>query len=253
MIVRAALAACLLASAPAGAGAARPSVSLIASPSHVALAGAARQVVRVRNSGREAVVVDVSRAGFALDLRGRPRIVSGGGRAWLTVKPHRLSIRPGGTAALLVSSKPPVRAEPGDHGALVLLTTRPRRSGGLAVRMRLGVVVAMRVPGKIVRRLEVRRLRVRRSGRARMIELLVANRGNVTETLSRGCLTVAFRRGGRVLARLHPVPRQLLPRTTGLVEVRYGGRARGWVKAQVALSAREPCGKGRGRAFRVRL
>ena len=78
MIVCTAFAACLLAPAFAGAGTALPPVSLIASPSRVSLAGAARQTIQVTNSGRATVVADVARAGFALDLRGRPRIVPGG-------------------------------------------------------------------------------------------------------------------------------------------------------------------------------
>ena len=216
------------------------------------LAGAARQTIQVTNSGRESVVVDVTRAGFALDLRGRPRIVSGGRRAWLTMRPLRLAIRPGGTVPLVVSSKPPPKAEPGDHDALVLLTTRARGSG-LAVRIRLGVVVVVRVPGKIVRRVELRSLRVRRQGHVRGLELLVANRGNVTEMLDRRCVTVSLRRGGRVLARLRPASRQLLPRTTGIVEMRYDGRARGWVSARVEVLARGPCVRTQRRVFRIRL
>ncbi len=253
MIVRAAVTALLLASASAGASTGRPAVSLIASPSHVALAGAGRQIVRVTNSGREAVVVDVSRAGFSLDLRGRPKVARPAGRRWLFVRPLRLAIGPRATAALTVWSKPAPRAEPGDHGALVLLTTRPRRTDGLAVRMRLGVVVVMRAPGKVVRKLELRSLHVRRGVRARTLELLVANRGNVTETIGRGCLTVTLLRKGRVLARLRPVARRLLPRTTGLVEFHYPGRTRGWVSARARLTPGELCGKARSRAFRIRL
>ena len=253
MIACAALVACLLAPAWTGASTVRPPVSLIASPSHVALAGAARQTIKVTNSGREAVVIDVARAGFALDLRGRPRIVPGRRQAWLTVRPLRLAIGPGVTAPLVVTSKPPLRAEPGDHGALVLLTTRARRNAGLAVQVRLGVVVVIRVPGKIVRRLDLRGLHVRRRGRARALEILIANRGNVTETVGRGCVTVSLRRNGRVLARLSPAPRPLLPRTSGIAEVRYGGPVRGWVSARVDVLAHRPCAQGRRRVFRIRL
>ena len=251
MIVCTALAACLL--APASAGAGRPAVSLVASPSHVALAGAARQTIQVTNSGREAVVVDVSRAGFALDLRGRPRVVAGGRQTWIAVRPHRLAIGPGGTASLVVSSKPPARAEPGDHDTLVLLTTRARGDGGLGVRMRLGVVVVVRVPGKIIRRLDVRSLRVRRHGPGGRLELLVANRGNVTEVLGRGCVTVSLRRAGRLLARLQPTPRQLLPRTSGIAELRYRGTGRGWASARVEVVGRGNCAKARRRVFHIRL
>jgi hypothetical protein len=119
--------------------------------------------------------------------------------------------------------------------------------------MRLGVVVVVRVPGRIVRRLVPLSLHVRRAGRLRVFELLVANRGNVTQVLDRGCVTVTLRRRGRLLARLRPAPRQLLPRTSGLVEARYAGRLRGRLVARVDFAARKSCVRARGRAFSVRL
>jgi hypothetical protein len=258
MILCLAITACALAPPSAGASVVRPPVSLVASPSHVTLVGRARETIRVSNSGTEAVVVDVTRAGFVLDLRGRPRIAARGGgplpaAPWLRARPARLAIAPGAVAELTVSSVPPVRAEPGDHSALVLLTTRPRPRRALAVRMRLGVVIVVRVPGRIVRRLVPLSLHVRRAGRLRVLELLVANRGNVTQVLDRGCVIVTLRRRGRVLARLRPAPRQLLPRTSGLVETRYAGRVHGRLVAQVDFAAHKSCLHARGRAFSIRL
>src|SRR5205823_3556159 len=179
-----------------------------ASPAHVTLVGAAQATIHLANSGRSPVVVDAGRAGFGLDLRGRPKIVSGDRArrvaAWLTLRPQRLSLQPGASADLIVSSALPSRPQPGDHDALVLLTSRPAHGVRVAVRMRLGIVVVVHVPGAIVRRLELRRLRVRRAGRARVLELFIANRGNVTETLRRDRVTVSLRRHGRTLARLRP-------------------------------------------------
>jgi hypothetical protein len=61
-----------LASAPAGASeAGRAPVALVASPAHVEIAGSGRTTVRVTNSGTRRVVLDLRRAGFALDLRGQ--------------------------------------------------------------------------------------------------------------------------------------------------------------------------------------
>jgi hypothetical protein len=258
MIVCLAVTACALAPASAGASVVRPPVSLVASPSRVTLVGRARQTIRVLNSGTEPVVIDVTRAGFTLDLRGRPRIAAprGGPRPaapWLRARPTRLAIAPRAAALLTVSSAPPARAEPGDHGALVLLTTRPHPRHGLAVRMRLGVVVAVRVPGRVVRRLAPLALRVRRVGAVRVLELLVANRGNVTELLDRGCVIVTLRRRGEVLGRLRLAARQLLPRTRGLVEARYAGRVHGRLVAQVDLAARKPCLRAPRRTFSIRL
>jgi hypothetical protein len=260
VIVPVAVSACVLLPICAGARPARPAVSLVASPAHVALAGRARQTIRVTNSGSEAVVVDVGRAGFALDLRGRPRIRPRrpGPRfvaSWLTVRPRRLALRPRGTASLTISSRLPPRAQPGDHSALVLLTTRPRLRGGLTVRMRLGIVVAVRAPGRIVHHLELLALRVRRAGRSHLLDLRFANRGNVTEALSLDCLGVSLHRGVRGLARLRPVGgrRDVLPRSRGIVEIRYRGPVRGWVRARVEPFGRRPCGRGLRGTFRIRL
>jgi hypothetical protein len=112
------------------------------------------------------------------------------------------------------------------------------------VRMRLGVVVSIRAPGAIVRRLALLRLLARR-GR---LELLLANRGNIAELLRPRCTTVSLLRGGRLLARLHPFARRLLPRTTGIVELRTGG-IHGVVEAWVEQS----CGLQAHKLFRLRL
>lgn len=244
----------LLAPASAGASSAPPPVSLTASPARVTLVGAGQEAIRITNSGTRAVEVEVTRAGFALDLRGRPRIVAGrrlGAARWLLVRPRRLSLRPRTTGSLTVSSLVPRGARAGDHGALIVLTTRPIQGARVAVRMRLGVVVVVRAPGPVSRRLELRRLRIRRVHATRVLELYVANRGNVTEVLPRGRMTLTLRRGRRTLARLHPAPRELLPRTIGIVSARYIGRARGPASALVEL----PYAPGRTlrRAFRIRL
>ena len=256
VLARIALATALVVPASAGATGPRPSISLTASPAHVALQGSGKATVRVTNAGRKPVVVDVQRAGFALDLRGRPRIVSAdkrSARSWITVRPRRFALGSGASASLAMSARLPPRAEPGDHGALVLLTTRRRRDAGVAVRMRLGVVVDVRAPGRLVHALDLRGLRVRRSGRLRTLELLVVNRGNVTEQLRSNLVSLALWRAGRLLGRLRPEPRQLLPRTRGLVVFRYRGRARGTVSARATLLPEGGGGSTVARTYRIRL
>ena len=231
MTPAAAFAAVVALAAPALAGAAAPSpVSLVASPSHVALTGSARAPVTVTNSGTDPVVVDVARAGFALDLRGRPRAVSRRS-SWLAVGPRRLTLAPGATATLTVSAHVPRRAQPGDHSELVLLTSRPPTRRGLPVRLRLGVVVVVRAPGKVVRRVSAISLRVRRAGKARVLGLLLANRGTVTESVGGPCAVLWLHRRGRILARLRAIERRILPHTRGLVELVYRGRLRGRLQA----------------------
>jgi hypothetical protein len=242
-VIRAAatlLATLVLVPAAAGTSTARPSIALTATPSRVNLAGSGQTAIRLRNTGTRSVVVDVARAAFSLDLRGRPKIVPQGGaagaRGWLSVRPTRIGLAPGASASLTVAARVPGRAEPGDHDALVLLTTRPRDAGGVAVRMRVGIVVVVRAPGTVIRRLELGQLVVRRRGRTRLLELLLINRGNVTETVQQSLVRVALRRRGRVFATLRPDPRRLRPRTRGIVQFRYRGAVRGWVTGHATVS-----------------
>lgn len=242
-----------LASTPAGASSARPPVGLTATPARVDLDGAGRETIRVRNTGTSRVVVDVTRAGFALDLRGRPRIVPAGARRsaarWLTFRPRTLALAPGAIGTVTVLARPPRAAEPGDHDALLLLTTRRQPRGGVAVRMRMGVTVVVRAPGTVVRRLELRGLRVEGRGRARAIQLVVANRGNVTESLTRVTLSLSL--VGRKTTRLVAVPRSLRPGTRGVVSFRYPSRVAGAASLRVELTT----GSGRTlrRSYRLRL
>ena len=245
----------VLVPAPAGAGTTRPPLGLTVTPARVALAGTGKASVRLTNPGRGAVVVDVGRAGFSLDLRGRPRVVGRAApraaTAWLTVRPGHFVLPAGASKWLTVSSRLPRRVEPGDHDALVLLTTRPRRSAGVAIRMRIGVVVVVRAPGRVVRAVTIRALRVRRVGHARTLELVLANRGNVTETIEPARVRLLLvRKGARASVRVDP--RALRPRTNGVVQFRYRGRLAGWVTARVRLTL-EPGRPAVSRTFRVKL
>jgi len=250
------LAATVLAPPSAGAGTPRSPLALTAAPAHVALAGATRAEVTVTNHGLRAVVVDVVRAGFSLDLRGRPRVVTGerarAASSWLTVAPRRFVLDPGTTRSLTVMSRLPGRVEPGDHDALVLLSTRPLRDRGVAVRMRVGVVVVVRAPGPIVRRLVVRDLRVRRAPGARLLELRLANRGNVTESLAPGAVRVALRRGSLDLGLRSTGRRMIRPRTEGVMQIACPRFLRGWLTATVRIAS-EPGRPAARRTFRVRL
>jgi hypothetical protein len=249
------LAVLVLAPASAGASTVRPALALTATPARVELAGSGQAIVRVTNRGRQALAVDAGRAGFSLDLRGRPRIVRrAGARAatpWLTVRPRRFVLRAGGSRWVTVRSRLPRRVEPGDHDALVLLTTRPRRRAAVAVRMRIGIVVVVRAPGRVMRRLVLRGLRVRRARGIRILELRVANRGNVTETIDRGRIRVSLRRGSSRTS-LRVEPRRLRPQTSGIVHLRYRGRLRGPLTAQVRIGVGQD-GRAVSRTFRLRL
>lgn len=233
-------------SAAAGRG-----IGLSASPLRLTLKGPSAAAITVRNPGRRTMLVDVSRAGFARSVRGKPRVRPAHGAAgWLRLRPKRVRIAPGAKATLHVRSAPPRRAAPGDHPALVLLSTRPLGVRHVRVRVRVGVIVDLRVRGRIVRRLDPRSLTVRHRGERRVLELRLLNRGNVTERLGGRRLRLALLRDGRAFTRLRPSRRELLPHSAGIAVFSYGGRVRGPVVARVELG---PPVRGRPRSFRIRL
>jgi hypothetical protein len=240
--------------ASAGASAGRPPVALTATPAHVLLKGSARTTVRVTNSGTRRVAVDAFRAGFVLDLRGRPRIVWGrsarSSASWLTLQPAHFTIGPRSTASVVVTSKVPRGAEPGDHDALALLATRPVASGRVGVRLRLGVIVVVRAPGAIVRHLELGALQVERRG-AGGLALTVANLGNVTESLRGARAVLSKPKSGRKVV-AWAANRDLRPHSRGLVAFRYRRIPHGWMTARVVI----PADGGRRRlqrTYRIRL
>jgi hypothetical protein len=251
--VRRALLALALAAAAAsipGAAAGR-GIGLSATPLRLTLRGAAARAVTVRNPGRRTLLVEVSPAGFARSLRGKPRVRPAGGAAgWLRIRPKRIRVAPGAKGVFHVRAAPPRRATPGDHPALVLLTTRPLGVRHVRVRLRVGVIVVLRVRGRIVRRLDARALAVRRRGAMRRLELRLVNRGNVTEWLGGDGLRLTLLRGRRKLATLWPAPRELLPHSAGIAVFGYRGRLRGDVLARIQL---RPPVRGRRRSFHIRL
>jgi hypothetical protein len=125
-------------------------------------------------------------------------------------------------------------AEPGVHPVLVMLTTRPVSGGRVKVQARLGVRIRMRVPGRVVRRLRLGRLRVMRGSRTMLVS--VANRGNVTVQLH-GRVRATLLRRGKKPVRLRPrAQRTLPPGARTFVALRYTGGMRGQVTAVVRVS-----------------
>jgi hypothetical protein len=117
------------------------------------------------------------------------------------------------------------------------------------MRLRVGIIVVLHVRGRTVRRLDARALTVRHAGARRTLELLLVNRGNVTERLGGARLRLVLLRHGRTLAMLRPRRRELLPHSAGLAEFTYLGPVHGNVLARVEV--RSP--RGPPRVFRVRL
>jgi hypothetical protein len=191
------------------------------------LTRSARRTITIRNTGDAATSVDVGAARFVLDPHGKPVVVpKREAGAWLRLRPRRLVLAAGAVAEVTVSSVVAARARPGDHPALVLLTTRAPRAPGVAIRMRIGVVVFVRVAGRIVHRLRLGARHVRR----RVLEAAVGNPGNVVESAR---VRVVLSRNGRVLARLRSATRTFLPHSHAAVRFRCPARVRGRVTVTV--------------------
>ena len=241
-----------LAAAPSAEARGRPVASLSAMPSRIELSGAATTRIELANRGPAPVVVSAETSTLALDLRGRPMLIARrrgltrDAARWLTVQPRRMTIPPRTTVTTEVVAEPPRNAEPGDHHAVILFTTRAAVSGTVAVQMRVGVRTVVRVAGPVVRDLAVRALRVRRRTTARVLELEVTNRGNVTETLARGQLRLTILARRRVVARLRTARREVLPHSGATLTAVYRGGHVGRALVRVEL-------RDRVRVFRVRL
>jgi hypothetical protein len=212
----------LTASAAEAVSADQPRVALSVTPARLALAAPGSRRINVRNDGVEQVVVDVLRRTVAT--------------TWLQISPERLLLGPGRSAALTLRAKAGPGAEPGDHRVLVLLATRPQHGSRVAFRLRLGVRVSVRMPGRVIHRLALGGVRVHRARGVRFIFVPVVNRGNVTVQLRRHVTGSLLRRGGRV-ARLQLAtrPASLAPAARTLLALRYAGRVRGPVVAVVQI------------------
>ena len=242
---RAALVLALVLAAPAHAAAfSATRAGLTVWPARTRIAAGQTATMHVANGSGRVQVLTLSVAGFALDLRGDPRVVrASAGTRLLRVRPATLVVAPHAAAWFTVRALP-AAAAPGDHPALVLLTARSGGGAGIGVRLRIGVSIEVRVPGMVRHRLELvaARLRMRR-----LVDVVVENRGNVSERIGRGALVARVWLRHRLVVTLAPRPRELLPRTRGVVEFALPRRLHG----RLTIVAAAPRGRGRGRARRL--
>jgi hypothetical protein len=228
-----------LAAGPAFAGG-PGAVTLSVTPSRLVLEGATQTVVSVTNSGTARTAIDVTLGNYVIRPDGEvvvdPRLPPGrSAKRWLKAVPSRVDLAPGQSARITVTSRPARSAQPGDHHALLLFTTVPRTSGGVAVRTRVGVTALVRVDGPLVRRLRPLGLSVTPRGGDRLVRLRLANRGNVYERFVTTRTLLELRKNGKVIARLHAPTRSILPGTSGHLVFRYRGRITGAVNAIVRV------------------
>jgi hypothetical protein len=230
-----------------------PRTALAVSPAHVTFEAGGRAAVRIEAGAGSRLVLRAAVAGLALDLRGKPRVAASRDAApWLSVSPHIVNVGPAG-ATIVIASQRRGSARPGDHSAIVLLTATAPATKGMAVRLRIGVVVTVRVSGPRVHRIEVTAAQARRArrGQGRLIDVTLANRGNVIESIGGASLRITLLHRGRVVARLLAARRKVLPHTTAVVTVRYRGRTRGADTVRVTLPTAE--GRTDVRSFPLRL
>ncbi|MDX6436065.1 MAG: hypothetical protein QOK34_899 [Gaiellaceae bacterium] len=201
-------------SAP-GAGINRPRVALSVSPARLAVVAPGSRRITVRNDGVERVAVVAT--------------------TQLLIGPRRFVLASGKSASLTLRAGLGRNVEPGEHGALVLLTAHSTRGGHVDLQLRLGVRVRVRVPGLIVRRLVLRGVRVHHARGSRLVFVSVANTGNVTVQLRGSVTALLFRRGKRVGRLRLLAPRALSPGRRARLALRYSGRVRGPVTALVRV------------------
>lgn len=241
-IAAVALVAAAAAPGAAPASPARPMISLSATPSHLTLVGREPQALVVRNEGATRVGVVAQRAAFAFDVTGNAVIAPRpaprrSASTWLAIRPRRLVLAPGRSGVVRISARPAPHARPGDHHALVLLSALAPRHTPVSIRTRLGVLVFVRVPGHIARRLEIAGVRPASDRGRRRLLVSVVNHGDVAERLLPAQLTIALSRQGHVVALGRGQPRDLLPHTRGLFSVRLGRSLRGRFTAVVRIAA----------------
>jgi hypothetical protein len=242
-----------VAAVSAGSGAAAPArLALSVSPAHVALDAGGTATVHIGGTGGRRFLLRTSVAGLSLDARGRPKIARPRDAAtWLTVRPRTTSTGPDGATFVIRSRRPP-HVRPGDHSAIVLVAALASARNAIAVELRVGLVVTVRVAGRSVRRVEAVAARARRlRGGGRLISVTVANRGDVIEAIGGGQLEVALLRHGRPIARFRVPRRKVLPRTSAVVALRWRGAVPGAVLARIAVAG--PGGGTTVRTFRLRL
>jgi hypothetical protein len=205
-------------------------IALTVSPAHAVMTAPASRTIDVLNTGTVNVGVAVRSASSR----------------FLEIRPHRLTLGPRAHRLLTVRARAVARARAGDHELLVLLVARPLERSAVAVQMRIGVRLRVRMPGRLVRHIVVLGIRVNRTARPRLLLVNVANAGNMTERL-RGRLTVRLVRRGRVISQLrYAGRRELVPGSHAVVPLPYRGGARGTLDGVVRIGSVK-------RRYRLRL
>jgi hypothetical protein len=236
----------------AGANSHPTALSVAVWPARVTVMAPGTTTVRVGNPGGASIRLVVRARGYALDPIGRPLVLAPTAK-WLSGSPTRLVVPAHGVGGLHVRVRRPAGARPGDHAQLLVLSTEPAAGRRVVASLRIGIVVVPRIPGRLVHRLEVRRIHARTLGPETVVAVTVANRGNLDEWLGRGRLSVTLARRGAKPLTAPTRARRLLARSIGIAAVRFRLRVHGRVTLVVVV--RRPAEGVRllRRRYRLRL
>lgn len=226
-------------------------VSISVSPSNLIIPAGQVGTLTLTNPGSEASTYDLAAGNYALTANGRvqidPRQTPGrSAKDWITITPGSVTVPAQGSTTIRVATRRVAVATPGDHQALVLITSRADTGGGgVGVRTRVGIGVVVRVPGRYVRRLSVNKPVVVRRGGSRVVQVRITNRGNINERFNKGQVRVTLRNGARrsvVIARAQ----NILPGTYGIFSMPYTGPLTGPVQATAVVRPGSPAVVGVG-------
>lgn len=228
-------------------------VSVSVSPTSLVLVAGDAGQLTLTNPGDAPATYDLRTGNYDIRPDGTvvvdpPRPPSRSARDWLTVTPATVRVDAGRSVVLRVASRRVRAATPGDHHALVLITSRVARRGGgqVGVRAQVGIGVIVRVPGGYHRRVAVSSPYAVATGRTRWVSVRISNLGNINERFNAGQIRLELLRGGRVVGRGVASQRSILPGEAGVIAIPYRGRLRGTLTARITVRLARPSVIGPG-------
>lgn len=185
-----------------------------------------KEVTLSNSSGSKVSIKAGAKDFVAAGEEGKPRFVSEeqspwSMSRWIKARPARFELQPGERRKIRVIIKVPKDAEPGGHYAAALFSSTPSKGGQTGVVARLGSLILLRVPGKIVEKGRITSLIVPRLIERGPIDIRLRfeNEGNV-HIKPKGKLRI-WRLRGRETAALDVGGENVLPKSTRLFETKW--------------------------------
>ena len=226
-------------------------ISVSVAPSHLVIPAGQTQDLTISNPGSDPVTFDLSTGNYVLSANGQVQIdpkqpPARSAKDWIRLSPSTVTIDGQQSATIHVATKRVSSAAPGDHQALVFITSRATSTpGSVGVQTRLGIGVVVRVPGTLIRRLRVNKPTVATRGGVRVLQVRITNAGNINERFEKGQVRVTLRTGAAKTV-LIAKPQNVLPGTYGIFSLPYRGKLTGTVKATATVRPGSPQVVGAG-------